>query len=149
MMLQRLHNMQSANRGHIVAKVLSILLAFASLTLIATTQAGEGHNQDKADQPQAVMRIEPKYPIEAAEQNISGSVVLRFQIAQDGSVNNVTVVKSQPAQVFDKEAVRALEQWQYQPYSDPEHEHLVQLDFQISNDVQLPDLTERINVTSH
>ncbi|TMO44298.1 TonB family protein [Pseudoalteromonas ruthenica] len=149
MMLQRLHNMQSANRGHIVAKVLSILLAFASITLIATTQAGEGHNQDKTDQPQAVMRIEPKYPIEAAEQNISGSVVLRFQIAQDGSVNNVTVVKSQPAQVFDKEAVRALEQWQYQPYSDPEHEHLVQLDFKLSNDVQLPDLTERINVTSH
>ncbi|MEM0515626.1 M56 family metallopeptidase [Pseudoalteromonas sp. YIC-827] len=149
MMLQRLYNMQSANKGYVLAKVLALLITLGSFTLVAGTGAGEGHKQKSASQPKPVMRIEPIYPKEAAEQKISGSVVLRFQVDEEGTVRNVVVVQSQPAKVFDKEAVRALQQWRYEPYAFPQEEHLVQLDFALSADVQLPDLTERINVKSH
>ncbi len=151
MMLQRLYNMQSANKGHIVAKMLSVLLAAGSLTLIATVHAGDGHKAQKGSQSDVspIIRIEPKYPIEAAKQGISGSVVLRFQIANDGSVTNVAVVQSTPESVFDKAAIQALEKWKYKPVANPAQEQLVQLDFKLSEDVKLPELTERINVTSH
>ncbi|MEO2281561.1 M56 family metallopeptidase [Pseudoalteromonas pernae] len=151
MMLQRLYNMQSANKGHIIAKMLSILLAVSSLTLIATVQAGDGHKAKKESQSGVapIVRIEPKYPIEAAKQGISGSVVLRFQIANDGSVTDIAVVQSTPEAVFDKVAIEALKKWKYKPIANPEQEQLVQLDFKLNEEVKLPELTERINVTSH
>lgn len=50
------------------------------------------------------MRIEPLYPKQAAEQGISGSVVLKYDITPAGKTANITVVKAEPEAVFNKEA---------------------------------------------
>ena len=44
-----------------------------------------------------VMRIEPLYPKQAAEQGISGSVVLKYDITPAGKTANITVVKAKSA----------------------------------------------------
>ena len=62
-----------------------------------------------------IVRIEPKYPVQAARDGLQGWVKMRFTILEDGSVGDVTVVEAEPKRVFDREAIRALKRWKYSP----------------------------------
>ncbi len=64
---------------------------------------------------QRVHSVQPQFPEFARERDLSGYVELEFTVLSDGSVANVTVVKSQPARVFDKSALDAVRQWRYRP----------------------------------
>lgn len=76
-----------------------------------------------------VLRVEPKYPVRAAEQRIEGYVQASFDVSAQGKVSDVRIVRSVPEAIFDKVSIRALEQWQY-PATGQEHKNvLVQLDF--------------------
>ena len=96
-----------------------------------------------------IMRVEPRYPLKAANEKIEGSVVLKFDVATNGSVQNVEVVKGDPAYVFDHAAVSALKQWQYNPLHSVSKNNLVQLDFRLDENSTYPskDMIEKINVT--
>ena len=94
-------------------------------------------NVDRGATP--LVRVEPRYPTEAARDGISGWVQLAFSIDASGSVTNVSVIASEPARVFDREAIRALKRWKYQPkivdgvaVSQPNLQ--VQLDFTLQAD---------------
>ncbi|GAC18363.1 M56 family metallopeptidase [Paraglaciecola arctica] len=89
----------------------STLLAGVALANLAETS----HSVDKPSMAEPVIRIEPKYPIEAAQNKQEGSVILQFDIAKDGTTDNIQVLESFPQLVFDKESVRALKQWTYKP----------------------------------
>jgi TonB family protein len=89
----------------------STLLAGVALANLAET----AHTVDKESMAMPVIRIEPKYPIEAAKNNQEGSVILQFDIAKNGSTDNIQVIESFPQQVFDKVSVTALEKWKYKP----------------------------------
>ncbi|MGJ8694104.1 MAG: energy transducer TonB [Thalassotalea sp.] len=60
-----------------------------------------------------VVRINPKYPIVAANNGIEGWVVLSFNINKIGQVIDVEVIDAEPKRIFDKEAKRALKKWKY------------------------------------
>ena len=60
-----------------------------------------------------IVRINPRYPPEAARDGISGWVLLRFTIDEMGGVTNVEVIDSNPRRMFDQEARRALLRWKY------------------------------------
>lgn len=64
---------------------------------------------------QRVHSVSPQFPEFARERDLSGYVDLEFTVLSDGSVTNVTVVKSQPAHVFDQSAMDAVRQWRYLP----------------------------------
>ncbi|MCD8203290.1 MAG: TonB family protein [Prevotella sp.] len=49
-----------------------------------------------------------KYPVVAAENGIEGRVIVRFVVSKDGSISNVTVVRSVDS-ALDKEAIRVVE----------------------------------------
>jgi TonB family protein len=83
----------------------------------------------KAEQPAPELRVEPKYPVQAAQQRITGYVQAQFNIQPDGSVTDVKITKAEPADTFNKEAVRALEKWRYQPSATGTKGATVQLDF--------------------
>lgn len=81
-----------------------------------------------------IVRITPKYPVDAARNGIQGWVVLAFDINTIGEVTNVKVLESQPKRIFDKAAKQALRKWKYraklvdgQPVS--QERLTVQLDF--------------------
>ncbi|WP_337878660.1 energy transducer TonB [Rheinheimera sp.] len=88
--------------------------------------------QDKAALP--LVRIEPKYPVQAARDGIQGWVKLSYSIDSAGQVTNVQVLEAEPKRVFEREAIRALQQWKYQPQMTEgkavaQHGLVVQLDF--------------------
>ena len=62
-----------------------------------------------------IVRIEPRYPVQAARDGLQGWVKLRFSIMEDGSVDEVEVIEAEPRRVFDREAIRALRRWKYSP----------------------------------
>ncbi len=60
-----------------------------------------------------IIRKEPTYPSQAAKNGISGYVKLTFLIDGNGKVLAPEVVESNPQGLFDKAALKAIEQWQY------------------------------------
>jgi len=60
----------------------------------------------------------PSYPPAAARNRQDGWVEVEFTVAADGSVQKARVVASNPAKVFDREAVRAVEQAKFEPRLD-------------------------------
>uniref|UniRef100_A0A486XW34 Protein TonB n=1 Tax=Rheinheimera sp. BAL341 TaxID=1708203 RepID=A0A486XW34_9GAMM len=80
------------------------------------TQGGPDNGWTSVDRGATpLVRVEPRYPTEAALDGISGWVQLAFSIDTSGSVTDVSVIAAEPARVFDREAIRALKRWKYQP----------------------------------
>lgn len=88
----------------------SVQMASAS-TGLSAPGAGIGRDGDATP----IVRIEPKYPIQAARDGKEGYVILSFTINKIGGVENVKVLEAKPKRVFDKEARRALRKWKYKP----------------------------------
>lgn len=82
-------------------------LDLASNTLLNTINAP----RDTDARP--VVRVNPKYPIAAANNGTEGYVVLSFNINEIGQVTNVNVIEAEPKRVFNKAAKQALKKWKY------------------------------------
>ena len=83
-----------------------------------------------------IVRIEPKYPVQAARDGKEGWVRLSFTINEVGGVEDVEVLEADPKRIFDREAKRALRKWKYKPKivdGKPEKQFnmKVQLDFKL------------------
>lgn len=61
----------------------------------------------------------PKFPPEALRAGQSGEVQVEFTVGTDGSVTAARVVRSNPARIFDREAVNAVRRWRFQPVDAP------------------------------
>ncbi len=61
-----------------------------------------------------LVRHSPQYPPRALEQGTDGYVQLKFDVTAAGTVENVSVVKSDDAQ-FEQSAIDALSKWRYLP----------------------------------
>ena len=144
-MLQRLTNIKHSTERSKFAKGGLLLVAASMLSGLAIAKQPEA--MAKEDHISPTMRIEPLYPIQAAQQGISGSVVLKYDITPNGETANVSVVSAKPEAIFDREAKKALRQWQYKASSMGYQNVLVQLDFAINNEVANTDLIERIKVS--
>lgn len=77
--------------------------------------SGSGAVQAPEQDATPVVRMEPKYPVDAARDGVEGWVELRFSIDTAGQVQDVQVVNAEPRRIFDKAAVQALKRWKYRP----------------------------------
>lgn len=68
--------------------------------------------------PVLVRQVRPTYPAAAARRKQEGWVEVSFTVGTNGSVSDVNVVRAQPRGVFDRDAVRAVSQWQFEPALD-------------------------------
>lgn len=66
--------------------------------------------------PGIVKKVEPEYPPVAEAARLEGTVTLDAVIRKDGSVSDVTVLKSSN-RLFNDNAVEAIQQWRFTPGS--------------------------------
>jgi protein TonB len=77
-------------------------------------EAGVERSLDSAVVP--LFRAAPRYPHEALMNRTEGWVEIEFTIAVDGSVKDAVVVGAQPDRVFERDALRAIVHWKFQPF---------------------------------
>jgi TonB family protein len=63
--------------------------------------------------PRLTHRVEPSYPLIAQSARIQGMVILEASVDERGRVTDVRALRSHP--VLEGSAIRAVEQWRYQP----------------------------------
>jgi protein TonB len=96
----------SASRPTEVAKATP---APTAAPAVPTPPAGESHDVRVVAPPK------PAYPPAAVRNRQDGWVEVEFTVSADGSVQNAHVTASEPARVFDREAVRAVQQAKFEP----------------------------------
>lgn len=72
-------------------------------------------NTGSGNGPAPRVRIDPRYPRDAAINEIEGFATLSFDISEIGTTENIILVDEKPRGVFYKEAKRALRKWHYSP----------------------------------
>ncbi|MBU2113502.1 MAG: TonB family protein [Gammaproteobacteria bacterium] len=138
-MKQRIIQLQQ-QQGFSKTAVLTALALVIATTLILQQPAQAG--ADKAESLAPVMRVEPRYPVQAAQQGIAGYVQIQFDVDAQGNVINADVIKAVPEQVFAKEALVAVQQWKYTATGQLHKAQRVQLDFELDT----PSDMERVSV---
>lgn len=87
---------------------------FASVVMLAAAPATVFAQDDLV----VLKRVSPDYPRRAAMAGIEGHVTMRFTINSDGSVSDVRVTDANPRRVFDRAAVAALSEWEFEPFRE-------------------------------
>lgn len=62
-----------------------------------------------------LVRVEPNYPRKAARSGTEGWVEVQFTVLKDGSVSAAKVVKAEPRRIFNREALKAISKWRFNP----------------------------------
>lgn len=94
---------------------LGVELTQPTLSLDGTVDSYlHGFNRVDGD-AQPIVLIEPKFPLTASRDGITGYVILLFDIQLDGSTGNIKILEAKPRGVFNQEAIRALKKWKYRP----------------------------------
>jgi protein TonB len=84
-----------------------------SLELEDATNIDSAGGGDREAVP--LVRVDASYPPRAKQQGIEGYVELRFTITPVGTIADVEVMRSKPPYIFDREAIRAVRKWRYNP----------------------------------
>ena len=77
----------------------------------------DGQSQGSSE-IQPIIRIKPQYPTTALMRGQEGWVILEFTVTEKGTVKNPRVVKSHPPNIFDRDALRAVSKWRYNPQKE-------------------------------
>jgi len=72
--------------------------------------------EDSVDSlPTPRSRTAPAYPDKARSRGITGYVTLKLKVTEDGRVERVKVVDSNPVGVFEDSAIAAVQNWSFDP----------------------------------
>ncbi|MDT8903499.1 TonB family protein [Anaeroselena agilis] len=65
--------------------------------------------------PRVLSRVEPRYPEEARQSGVEGSVVVKAEILETGHPGEVSIVSSSGSKLLDDAAVQAVREWRFIP----------------------------------
>jgi periplasmic protein TonB len=86
---------------------------FASL-LLASALVAPVFAQTKTEPPVPVRTVAPEYPDELRREGVSGLVMVKCSIDEQGNVTETIIEKSSNA-AFEKPAVAAVKKWKFKP----------------------------------
>jgi len=108
------------SRARLLAGTALLALVVATALLVAApTRAGTDHVAHASEADERIIpivRINPNYPRAAAENQVEGFVTAEFTITENGSVADIVVLESEPADVFNQVATDALAKWRFKPW---------------------------------
>lgn len=88
-------------------------------TQTAATKANQSETSRRSESaltaPVALRRAAVQYPEQAKRQGIEGFVELDVLIDTTGNPTDIKVLRSEPAGLFDRAAIRAMMRWKFQP----------------------------------
>ncbi|MEZ8036564.1 energy transducer TonB [Vibrio crassostreae] len=91
--------------------LLDLNTSIDGLAINAPTFSDFGSNQ----QAMPLYRVEPRYPAKALKRGAEGHVIMSFTIDETGRPIDIQVTDANPRRMFEREAMRALKKWKYQP----------------------------------
>jgi protein TonB len=65
--------------------------------------------------PKVLKSVPVVYPVEARKRGITGQVLVRFHLDENGTVSHLHVKSAEPPDIFNQNALNALRQWRFQP----------------------------------
>ena len=89
-----------------------------TLTLNRHEGAGNGPlsgNVDVDAKPRITKRAKVEYPEAARRKKLTGQVVVRFHLDENGTISRLAVTQAEPAGIFDEAAVAAVKKWKFSP----------------------------------
>lgn len=98
-------------------RILGLLVALSlTLPLTLTAQQTDPVYQasDGVTMPKVVKEVKPYYTADAKKDRVQGEVILESVVSRAGLPTEITVKKSLDERL-DKQAIAALEQWQFEP----------------------------------
>ncbi|HHX8284950.1 energy transducer TonB [Vibrio diabolicus] len=90
---------------------LGLNTALEGIAISAPNLKGKMGNQ----QALPLYRVDPRYPSKALKRRVEGYVIMRFTIDATGRPKDIEVIEAEPQRMFEREAIRALKKWKYQP----------------------------------
>ncbi|WP_232365107.1 energy transducer TonB [Salinimonas marina] len=130
---------QPASASKLCGIAALFLVSVVTANTALATQPEHKVSKAKASHATPVKTVNPAYPESAEAQGQEGFVVLKFDITEQGNTDNIRVIESEPAGVFDENAKKAFSHWQYKPriqngQAQRQTGLLVQLDFKLTDD---------------
>lgn len=83
-------------------------------------------------------RVQPEYPEAATRRGLSGKVVLRLYINENGIVDRVETLRARPQGVFERSAERAFSAARFSPGIKNKHPVKTQMTIEVSFDSPTP-----------
>lgn len=102
---------QNLNPSEAVGEIIPTVDTGLELETATSLTAAGGGDRDEVP----LVRVDPNYPPRARQQGIEGYVDVRFTITAVGTTADVEVYRSKPPNIFDREAIRAVRKWRYNP----------------------------------
>lgn len=87
----------------------------APATTTTTRPVAAAPTQPTVRDARLLSRVNPDYPREAMRGRQEGWVEVEFTVGRDGSVSDIQVVAARPARIFDRAAIRAMQDWRFEP----------------------------------
>ena len=112
--------------------------AIAGTQTAAKVQSTVGSDQIGMAAATPFYKVKPKYPKAALVAGTEGWILLKVDVNEAGSVENIRVVDGDQRNLFQDDARRAVEKWKYHPFVDQggkpyaKKDHLVRVDFKLN-----------------
>ncbi len=81
----------------------------------SSTRRASGEPPPVIQEAKLIRRVNPDYPSAAKKDGIAGSVDLDVTVSTQGVVEEASVVKATPPDMFEKSALAAVRKWKYDP----------------------------------
>lgn len=79
-----------------------------------TQSAKNESNITVDDYPKNLFRVFPNYPVKAYSQGIEGALNIKFDVDENGYVQNIRMLDSPLVEIFGLSTIHAMEKWRYE-----------------------------------
>jgi len=113
-------------RSILIVAALAVVMSAVSQAQAPVYKVGEG-----VTSPVLVKEVKPDYTPEAKAERVQGTVELRGIVETDGSIGSLTVTRSLD-DGLDRQAIKAVEKWQFKPGRKDGEAVRVQVDIELT-----------------